>query len=166
MIGSAQPEDYKYALSLMARGMSASNASRMSGVRVDGLTGYAAPRRTEYTPLPPISRVLSFEPYGPHLPSRSERIILTIKAVAERYGFTLEDMRGMSRTRPVSWTRHEAAWTIRTKYGLSLPQTARYLGNRDHTTILNSIWKHEAKMAWVEFLKGCADVDSQMDLFA
>lgn len=42
------------------------------------------------------------------------------------------------RSRDVVAVRHEAAYWMRAKAGLSLPQIGRIMGGRDHTTILNS----------------------------
>lgn len=42
------------------------------------------------------------------------------------------------RSRDIVAVRHEAAYWMRAKVGLSLPQIARIIGGRDHTTILNS----------------------------
>jgi len=57
---------------------------------------------------------------------------------------TLAVMTGPSQIREVAWRRYLVALEIYRRYGLSLPQIGRMLGNRDHTTILYGIRKIEA----------------------
>jgi chromosomal replication initiation ATPase DnaA len=66
-----------------------------------------------------------------------------LKEVAEKYEITVKDLKGHCRKYKYSLPRHEAAYRIHKELGFSLPKTGRVLGNRDHTTILNSVRKYE-----------------------
>lgn len=61
-------------------------------------------------------------------------------SVLEQYPtVTLEDIRGVSRTKHIAWARHHVVYAIKTERpAFSFPQIGRFLGNRDHTTLLNS----------------------------
>lgn len=71
-----------------------------------------------------------------------------IGQVAAEHGLTYDDMIGHNRTRRVSHARQELYWRMKREFPrLSLPQIAKHIGNRDHTTILHGIAAHEARMA-------------------
>lgn len=70
-----------------------------------------------------------------------------LKETAEKYGITVRDLKGHCRKLKYSIPRHEAAYRIHMELGFSLPKTGRVLGFRDHTTILNSVRKHQKRMA-------------------
>lgn len=88
-----------------------------------------------------------------------------IAEVAEPYGFSLAQMKGLRSKRPLATVRAKAYAVVRERRGFSLTQTARVFGGRDHTTILHGIRQHEARMAWIEVLKACVPAEDQMDLF-
>lgn len=88
-----------------------------------------------------------------------------IAEIAEPYGFTVADMKGPSATRRLAHVRAEAYAAVRLRRRLSLEQTGRVFGNRDHTTVLTGIQKYEARMAWGDFLRWAGNVE-QPDLFA
>lgn len=78
--------------------------------------------------------------------------------VAERYGLTVDDLRGPSRRRPIVHARQEAMWLMRQvlrpdgamRFGnahrYSYPQISLYLGGRDHTTALWGVRQHQARL--------------------
>jgi len=80
----------------------------------------------------------------------------TMKAVAESVcvprGISLARIKGRERTKEVCRVRHEVCWTlyeVRLASGQrrwSLPQIGRFLGERDHTSILNSVRRWEQIM--------------------
>ena len=72
--------------------------------------------------------------------------------VARRHGIGPRDIRGRGRMRHVAHARQEVMWRLRNemKPGWSLPRIARFLGNRDHTTILYGCRQHEARMKEAE----------------
>lgn len=63
--------------------------------------------------------------------------------VATQHGLTIDDLRGSDRTDPTVKARHEFIWRARRETRSSLNQIGLYLGGRDHTTILNGLWRHE-----------------------
>ena len=72
-----------------------------------------------------------------------ERII---QEAAEVFGFTVEDLRGYSRTRPLVSARQAATYVCRMLTEESLPAIGRAFGGRDHTTVLYSVRKVEQQM--------------------
>lgn len=65
------------------------------------------------------------------------------KDVADKHGFTLPQLFGLSRNARICSMRHEFCYEARRlRPDLSLPAVGKFLGGRDHTTILNGIRKH------------------------
>ena len=91
---------------------------------------------------------------------------LVVKETAERYGMTSRDLLGHARKRPVSVVRALAYSEVRRRRPhLAGTQVAAVFG-RDHTTVYVGIAKHQARMAWVEFLRACVPPPSdQLELF-
>lgn len=69
-----------------------------------------------------------------------------IAEVADTYGFSIEELKGPGRTKGISNARQHAMWMMAQQDHLSLPQIGRFLGGRDHTTILHGIRQHGARM--------------------
>ena len=67
--------------------------------------------------------------------------------IAAIRGVSLADLRSPSRQRAVAWPRQELMWALRCTAGWSLPRIGRYLGGRDHTTVLHGIRAHAKRMA-------------------
>lgn len=62
--------------------------------------------------------------------------------VAERYGLTLEQLRGPQRCRAISRPRQELMYELYATGRFSLPQIGRFLGNRDHQTVIHGCRRH------------------------
>ena len=61
---------------------------------------------------------------------------------AAEQGYSLETLIRSDRTKTVSWARHRTIFAVYCACPhLSLPQIGRLFGGRDHTTILNSLWR-------------------------
>ena len=58
--------------------------------------------------------------------------------MANANGLTVDDFTGPERARHVSWPRQEFMLAAH-EAGYSMPQIGRFLGSRDHTTILHGI---------------------------
>lgn len=108
-------------------------------------------RRKEFHPKePPTARMkvpdskAILRSFIPKFANPSEEIIYYI---AKKHGVSVADIKGLSRKVKIVRARQEAAYEIRAKRGLTLPQIAGILGNRDHTTIIHAIRRH------AEFLK-------------
>jgi chromosomal replication initiator protein len=73
--------------------------------------------------------------------SRSVSPSLILDKVAQRYGFTVEEITGKSRRRPLVTARQVAMYVIRELTDLSYPAIAREFGGRDHTTVIHAVEK-------------------------
>lgn len=76
-----------------------------------------------------------------------------IKAVADKHGFTVNDLLCFSRRRSIVYARQEAAYEITRLTTLSYPQIGHELGGREHTTILHANRAH-AKRTGEPLLRG------------
>lgn len=61
--------------------------------------------------------------------------------ISERKQLPFEEIISECRRRPVVRARFQAIWVLRAVCGHSLATIGQYMGNRDHTTVLNSINK-------------------------
>lgn len=61
---------------------------------------------------------------------------------AAKYGYTFREIIADDRRKVIAQARHRVVFAIYTRCPhLSLPQIGRALGGRDHTTMLNSLWR-------------------------
>jgi chromosomal replication initiator protein len=67
--------------------------------------------------------------------------------VAETFGLTREDLLGHGRTAKAVRARQVGIYLTRELTDLSLPQIGRLYGGRDHSTVLNSIRRTEARLS-------------------
>jgi hypothetical protein len=65
-----------------------------------------------------------------------------MEQVANKHGVKRAEIFGPSRAKVICQARHEAAYRIVVELGMSLPMAGRFLGGRDHTTILNSVRRY------------------------
>ncbi|HEV2517965.1 MAG TPA: helix-turn-helix domain-containing protein [Devosia sp.] len=75
-----------------------------------------------------------------------------IDAVVAKHGVSRAELASASRRAPITAARREASWRIRHEVlvngrQISLPEIARHLGGRDHTTVLYNIRRYEAELA-------------------
>lgn len=75
-----------------------------------------------------------------------------IDEVVAKHGIARTELAGSSRRAPVTAARREASWRIRHEVlvngrQISLPEIARHLGGRDHTTVLYNIRRYAAELA-------------------
>jgi chromosomal replication initiation ATPase DnaA len=85
----------------------------------------------------------------PTFPQMPERVAEIIREVAAIHGVTAGEIIGPSHLRAIVWPRFEAAYRIRELRMAdgrppSYPRIGRWLGGRDHTTIIAGIRRHEA----------------------
>lgn len=66
-----------------------------------------------------------------------------IEDVARRSELTVAELRGPGRARRYSWPRFEAMYLMR-EADHSLAQIGKFLGGRDHTTVLHGCRRYEA----------------------
>ncbi|MGD9753617.1 MAG: chromosomal replication initiator protein DnaA [Acidimicrobiia bacterium] len=83
------------------------------------------------------------------LRDKGPRIItpaLILELTSERFGFTLDEIKGKSRRRPLVAARQVAMYVMRELTDLSYPAIAREFGGRDHTTVIHAVDKISAQM--------------------
>ena len=75
----------------------------------------------------------------------------TVHQIARRFskatGVSLKDIKGTSRERNIVIVRHAIIYWARRRTPSSLPQIARFLGGRDHTTSLHAVRTYPQKRA-------------------
>ena len=69
-----------------------------------------------------------------------------LDATVDQFGFSIEDLTGKSRRRPLVITRQMAMYVTRQLTDLSFPVIAREFGGRDHTTVMHACDKISALM--------------------
>ena len=69
-----------------------------------------------------------------------------LEATAEYFDFTVEEIKGKSRQRPLVTARQIAMYVFRDLTDLSYPAIAREFGGRDHTTVIHAVEKIKALM--------------------
>ena len=71
---------------------------------------------------------------------------IILQATSEMFGFTIEEIKGKSRQRPLVTARQIAMYVFRDSTDLSYPAIAREFGGRDHTTVIHAVEKIKALM--------------------
>ncbi len=64
-----------------------------------------------------------------------------LEATSEMFGFSIEDIIGQSRRRPLVTARQVGMYVSRQLTDMSYPAIAREFGNRDHTTVIHAVDK-------------------------
>jgi len=115
--------------------------SEFSGVE----RGPAAPPATPVRKAPRDVlniKVKAEEAEGAFMPNW-RRIVLE---VCEKHGLRLNDVISERRAVPLVKARQEAMYRLHQETTMSLPAIGRRLGNRDHTTVLYGIRRHQQRM--------------------
>ena len=97
----------------------------------------------------PMSRGLAEQVLGDFIADRQPRPItvrMILESTVEQFGFTIEELTGKSRRRPLVITRQMAMYVARQLTDLSFPVIAREFGGRDHTTVMHACDKISALM--------------------
>ncbi len=84
--------------------------------------------------------------------NNSYDVMVIVDQFAELSNTTREGMLGNSRKMPLSTARHVLLYALHEIVGLSTPQLGRIF-NRDHSTILNSVWAGRKIVSQNAFLK-------------
>lgn len=88
---------------------------------------------------------MTVENITPVLSSYSQKIEATptviLNVVAEVFNVSLEDLKGNSRRREISWARQIGMYLMRQYTGLSFPRIGEEFGGKDHTTVMYSCEK-------------------------
>ncbi len=72
---------------------------------------------------------------------------MILAATAATYGFSVEELVGPRRARPLVTARHVAMYLVRTLTDYSYPAIGRVFGGRDHTTCINAVEKITGQMS-------------------
>ena len=97
----------------------------------------------------PLTADLARRVLADSLRDKGPRVItpeLILEVTCTRFGFSLEDIRGKSRRRPLVAARQVAMYVMRELTDLSYPAIAREFGGRDHTTVIYAVDKIGAQM--------------------
>jgi chromosomal replication initiator protein len=83
------------------------------------------------------------------LPPATPRVItpeLILDETAKMFGFTVEDLCGKSRRRPLVTARQIGMYVFRELTDFSYPRIAEQFGGRDHTTVIHAVEKIKSLM--------------------
>ena len=85
----------------------------------------------------------------PHAPGRTpgNAAKAVLSAVSKKTGVPVEAILGRERIANIAAARHEAVWRVHQVTRWSLPRVGRFFGDRDHTTVLNSLRRMEKRAA-------------------
>ncbi len=72
--------------------------------------------------------------------------IMILEATSSMFNFSIDDIRGKSRRRPLVTSRQISMYVFRELTDLSYPAIAREFGGRDHTTVIYAVEKVRALM--------------------
>ena len=108
---------------------------------------------------------MTVENIAPVLNPQTEKVQTTPEAVlmvvAEAFDVAIEDLKGNSRRREISWARQVGMYLMRQHTDLSLPRIGEEFGGKDHTTVLYSCDKisqlRETDQGLVQTLRQLSD---------
>ena len=98
----------------------------------------------------PATEDLAREVLAEDLRTKSSRVItpqVILEETAKMFSWTIEDLCGRSRRRPLVTARQIGMYVFREMTDYSYPQIAREFGGRDHTTVMHAVEKITALMA-------------------
>jgi chromosomal replication initiator protein len=98
----------------------------------------------------PLSEDLAKEILADLLPASSPRVItphLILETTAKMFGWTIDDLCGKSRRRPLVTARQIGMYVFRELTDYSYPKIAEEFGGRDHTTVMHACEKIRGQMA-------------------
>jgi len=97
----------------------------------------------------PLTPDLAQQVLGDMLTSSQPRPITPtaiLDKTSDMFGFSVEDLQGKSRRRPLVTARQVGMYVCRELTDLSYPAIAREFGGRDHTTVIHAVEKISAQM--------------------
>ena len=97
----------------------------------------------------PLSAALAERVLAPILGDREQRAITPVailEATSRMFDFSVEDICGQSRRRPLVTARQIGMYVCRELTDLSYPAIAEVFGGRDHTTVIHAVRKIETLM--------------------
>lgn len=124
-------------------------------------TSWIAPRFVYRSPIGPLKPPSDERVVGMPTPDAGRRLVWEI---GEAFGLFEAELRGKSRAGRVCIARHWLAWKLYKEEGWPCTKIGRFLGDRDHSTIIHSIKKHEQRWAIARAL-GVTEPAAFMDHF-
>jgi chromosomal replication initiator protein len=108
-------------------------------------------RVTAYASLTrePLTRGLAERVLGDLISPNEPRQITPrriLDATSEMFGFTIDELAGKSRSRPLVTARQISMYVFRELTDFSYPAIAREFGGRDHTTVIHAVEKISTQM--------------------
>ncbi len=97
----------------------------------------------------PLTEEIARQVLNDILPPTQPRIItpeLILDETAKMFGFTVEDLCGKSRRRPLVIARQIGMYVFREMTDYSYPRIAEEFGGRDHTTVIHAVEKVKSLM--------------------
>ena len=97
----------------------------------------------------PLSRGLAERVLGDLITPNQPRQITPktiLDATSEMFGFTVDELAGKSRSRPLVTARQISMYVFRELTDFSSPAIAREFGGRDHTTVIHAVEKISTQM--------------------
>ncbi len=97
----------------------------------------------------PLSAALAERVLAPVLGDREQRAITPaaiLEATSRMFDFSVDDIQGQSRRRPLVTARQIGMYVCRELTDLSYPAIADVFGGRDHTTVIHAVRKIETLM--------------------
>lgn len=149
-------DNWDFILTKHLEGVPTSAIARMSGCSVEnvrqivGLKGQANPVREAYKPPAPVVEVAP-APVAPKPPAKLSKRGMPPKvrriaaAVARKYGVSIGALIAKYDRKGLADARHEAWYLVRFYTDASLPMVGAWF-DRDHTTIMNGIRRHEERL--------------------
>ncbi len=98
----------------------------------------------------PLTEDVAHEVLSDLLPARRPRVItpeVILEETAKMFGWTIEDLCGKSRRRPLVTARQIGMYVFRELTDYSYPKIAEEFGGRDHTTVMHACEKIRGQMA-------------------
>jgi chromosomal replication initiator protein len=98
----------------------------------------------------PLSEEIARAVLADLLPPSKPRVItpqLILDETAKMFGWTVDDLCGKSRRRPLVTARQISMYVFRELTDSSYPKIAEEFGGRDHTTVMHAVEKIKAQMA-------------------
>jgi chromosomal replication initiator protein len=98
----------------------------------------------------PLTEDVAKQVLGDLLPASRPRLItpeVILEETAKMFGWTVDDLCGKSRRRPLVMARQIGMYVFRELTDYSYPKIAEEFGGRDHTTVMHACEKIRAQMA-------------------
>ena len=129
-------------LAFIAENINDNNIRALEGA-LTRLTAWASLNREELTTDKATEILADLVAEREARPITPETILGT---TAEYFGYTVEELIGRSRTRPLTTARHVGMYLFRELTDLSFPNIAKEFGGRDHTTVIHAVDRIKTQM--------------------